>query len=102
VVFQVRFGGSDYPGWRYHRNPPRLVFAEHFRCRPSPRLVLVINIRKPLTVLVADNKNQPMLVTDQGGDKRRVGIYLSGSTPRVAPDLRVPCIEPEATGATGV
>jgi len=42
-----------------------------------------------------------MSSTVQGGGKRRADIYVR-LNPRVAPDLRVPCIEPEATGATSV
>jgi 3-oxoadipate enol-lactonase len=39
-----------------HRDPPRLIFGEQLRSRPSPRLILEIDIGKLLPVVVADDK----------------------------------------------
>jgi hypothetical protein len=39
-------------------DPPRLVFGEQFRSHLPLRFFLIIDIRKPLPVLIADNKRR--------------------------------------------
>jgi hypothetical protein len=62
------------------RNPPRLVFGKHFRRRSSPRLVLVIDIRKQLSILiVAAMQQEQRREATRCGAQRKLRRCGSGS-----------------------